>query len=316
MRCREGIVDLSGRLSHERGVPQLQPRARNELVARYRELSAHDAWVYARQEGNHARAAVMWREAAVKNALEGHIFEAREMFSNAMGMLDGAGELVARKSLHALFIREARKVKQKSRGLSSEFVELAAELIEPVEREEAFKLRQEVAQYRRQLEQFLDAAYQPWHIAFVLRKEDPARAEEFIRAAITDLRGEAKKDEKFGRKANAELEIELARALSLLAELLEKRGSPEAATAYEEAGDHYLAGRNSSFESEEEMLGKARMNYRNAKRLGGDATILDERIDACEPEGMGCVVLTPEQGRDFMEHLARIEPFVSTDDKD
>lgn len=317
MRCRDGIVELSVKFSRGESTRLLPPHESKALATRCRKMSAHDAWVYAQRENDCSRAAVMWREAGVKNALEGHVIEARPMLETALRMLDGAGELAARKSLHALFIREARTERQKSRGLSNELVELAAELMEPVDMEAAFKLRGEVAKQHRMVEHFEEAAHHSWHMASVLKKEDPARAEEFIRAAITDLRDAARKSERFHKQPDLDVEAELGKAVSLLAKLLEAKGSPEAANAYEEAGDHLLAGRKSSFELEEEMLRWAREHYMRAKELGGDASMLDDKIAACEPERMGCRVLTPEEGRVFMENVARLgKPFASTDDEE
>ncbi|MCX6768706.1 MAG: hypothetical protein NTY83_02605 [Candidatus Micrarchaeota archaeon] len=314
MRCREGIANLAITLSREGRTEPLQQAEKEKLLRWCGKQSAHDMWVYARQECDSAKAAVMWREAGVKNALEGRTFEARQMLESALGMLDGAGELRARKSLHALFIKEARDGRQKSLGLAVDLVEIAAELIEPVDREEAFRLREEITQHRMLTNSFQEAVYHYMHMAHELEGEDPARAEGFARAAVEALRKDAERTASHG--VDVDLEFELGKAVSLLARLLENSGSPDAANAYEEAGDHFLAGRESSLEIKSTTLTRARGNYAAAKGLGGDAAMLDVKISACEPEKMGCVVLTPEEGRAFMEHLARIEPFASTDDED
>lgn len=322
MRCRDGITSLSEKFSRGEGVKLLPPHEKRELVARCRKMSSHDAWVYAQREGDPSKAAVMWREAGVKHAIEGRIDEARPMLETALRMLDGAGELNARKSLHALFIKEARRPKDGSRALANELAELAAELIELVDREEAFRLRGEVAQHHRVMQHFEEAAHHSRHMALVLKKEDPARAEELLRAAITDLRDAIKKHEQFYNKPDAELEADLGKAVSLLARLLEARGSPEAVSAYEEAGDHFLAGRKSYLELEDDMLDWAKICYMNAKRLGGDESLLDGKIAACEPEKMVGIVLTPAQARTFMDKLELgkrtgvIRAFASTDDEE
>jgi len=73
---------------------------------------------------------------------------------------------------------------------------------------------------------------------------------------------------------------------------------------------------------EEEVLGWARGHYTSAKRLDGDASILDGKIAACEPEKMSCVVLTPAEGRAFMDMLGiaertgAFEVIASTDDEE
>jgi tetratricopeptide (TPR) repeat protein len=278
LRCRDGVTDLSGKFSHGSGNRLLLAHERREFAARYGRMSSHDLWAHALRESGPA-AAFLWREAGVKHAVEGRVFEARQMLDTALGIMNGAAELETRRRLHAIFMKAARKPKGGSRALANELVELAAEIIEPVDLEASFRLRAGVIAKHREMQRFDYAAYHSIHMAAVLKRGDPEAAEEHMSAAIIDLREAAKMSARFNKKPDANLEAELGKAMHTLARLMEKRGSPDAAAAYEEAGDHLRAGEDST-EVKADIVNWAHDCYLKAKELGGDAARLDGKIAA------------------------------------
>lgn len=312
--CREGIVDLSVR---HIGPPRKNPprlsgdqirQLRRDVFSRH---SAHDLRIFAREEKNPGRQFAMLLEAGKRMALEGHTFEAREILGGILNMLDSAGENKMRMNLHAFFLAEARKVRPRSLGLAVEFMEMAGEIIEPIDKREGLSLRRTAAVHCVATGQFWEAGDRRMRIAYALRKDDPACAEEEAKHAARDF---ARAAERAGEQTRAELAADLGRALSLLAELYEAKDRDMAVKLHVVAGDAFLAGVEAT--SVTDARGMASRHYVEAKRLGGDASVLDRRIAACEPERMGCVVLTPEEGRAFMEQLAGMTPYASTDDKD
>jgi len=209
----------------------LKEKDKRELRGMLTKHSAHDLRIYAGREKDFTKATVMLKEAGIRTAIEGHTLEAREIFRDAFRMLAWEDEMPMRRELHMFFRGESRRVKGESIALSFDLLELAAELIEPVEKEESFKLKQEVAQHHRLRGSFDEAAHHCRHMAHALKREDPARAEELLRAAVNDLR-EAAKGPASRDTVDADLEIEFGRTVSMLARLLEERSSPEAAGAH------------------------------------------------------------------------------------
>jgi len=64
LRCRDGVTNLSGKLSHGDGTRLFPPHKDKAVVERCGRMSAHDLWCQARQERGPA-AAFVWREAGL-----------------------------------------------------------------------------------------------------------------------------------------------------------------------------------------------------------------------------------------------------------
>jgi hypothetical protein len=183
MAYGEGI-DLSVRTIDASGGKHLRPLS----AAQRRELgkhSLHDLQVFARS-GAHdsSTATAMLAKAGKESALAGRTDDARRDLRDALSGLHPKDEMSMRRRLHAFFIGESRKVKGTSLGLSIDLMEIAAELIQPVDREASIRLRLEVANQHELKGRCAEAGYQHEHIAELLRKDDPPRAMAEAVAAI------------------------------------------------------------------------------------------------------------------------------------
>lgn len=166
---------------------------RGGLEALFGNRHSDDLRRFARDEADFTRRTLMHVEAGKRDIIRGNTPEGRKMLSWALdGELVQEDEVALRRELHRFFVNVARDAKGRSQGLEIDAIEVAAELITPIDREAAVRLMQTAANLHAVRRCHEEAGRHYQIIAYLLKRDEPERAKEAARAAVSEYREAAK----------------------------------------------------------------------------------------------------------------------------